>query len=328
MVSHKSIFQWLLWFSVLGITKALAATACLPANGAQSGFKANFFQYNYGDMTTLRQPSFIAGGYAKRQLLGTQNNVNNILIAYGMECQLSNGEVVTPTEPWNFDYSQCKNKRYFSQRHNGTIFGFELTATNFTVELTGYLLAPQTGTYTFTFDHVDDSAILNFGEGIAFDCCNQDAAANGNTQFSINAIKPDYGPTAHMNYSVDLVGNYYYPMRIVYTNRHVFGWLFTTLTLPDGTNIDNDFTGYVYSFVSEPEQPNCTVTSPLPFVTSTSTTPWTGSFTSTYSTQTNVNTDSDGDNAGTVIIDVETPTTPPVLTTEYTGYSGSETSTY
>ncbi|GAV56434.1 hypothetical protein ZYGR_0BW00100, partial [Zygosaccharomyces rouxii] len=276
MVSKKNISQWLLWFSMLGIMKVLAATACLPAKQAQSGFKAKFYQYNYGDLSTIRKQSFIAGGYAQRQFLGEKDNVNDILIAYGMQCTLQNGQVVVPQEPWNFDYSQCTNKRYFSQRHEGTIFGFDVTATNFTVELTGYFLAPQTGTYNFTFDHVDDSAVLNFGQGVAFDCCNQDAPPNFNTDFSINAIKPNNGPAAHMDFQIDLAANYYYPIKIVFTNRHVFAWLFTTVTLPDGSEINNDFSGYVFSFDSEPDQPGCTVTNPLPFVTTTSTMPWTG----------------------------------------------------
>ncbi|GAV54687.1 hypothetical protein ZYGR_0AR00100, partial [Zygosaccharomyces rouxii] len=325
---RKSISQWLLWFSLLGITRVLAATACLPQNQAQSGFTAKFYQYDFGDTITYSNPAYMAGGYTQRQLLGTKTNLNNILIAYGMKCRLWNGEVVTPKEPWNFDYSKCVNTDYIYQQQKGTIFGLNLYATDFTVELTGYFLAPQNGTYTFALSHVDDSAILSFGEGIAFDCCNQDDGANGNTNFSINAIKPNNGPTGHMNIDVELAANYYYPLKIVFTNTEQIAMLYTTVTLPDGTIVANDFNGYVFSFDSDPQQPSCTVINPLPFVTTTSTIPWTGSFTSSYTTETKIVTDSHGDGEGQVVVGVETPTTPPVLTTEYTPYSGSVTSTY
>lgn len=293
-MSQNTISKWLLWFSFLGITTVLATTACLPQNQVQSGFKANFYQYDFGDETTYADPAYMAGEYSQRELLGTKTNINNILMAYGMKCELWDGHIVYPKKPQNFDYSQCTNNDYIYTQQRGNIYGYNLNATDFTVELTGYFLAPQTGTYTFAFNHVDDSAIFNFGQGVAFDCCNQDDAANGNTDFSINAIKPNNGPTGHMETSVDLEANYYYPIKIVFTNTEQIAMLYTTVTLPNGKLIENDFSGYVFSFDSDPKQPSCTVTHPLPFVTTTSTTSWTGSFISTYTTKTNIATDSYG----------------------------------
>ncbi|GAV56430.1 hypothetical protein ZYGR_0BT00100, partial [Zygosaccharomyces rouxii] len=242
-----------MWFSMLGIVKVLAATACLPQNNPQGGFKANFYQYDFGDEITYADPVYMAGGYTQRQLLATKTNINNIVIAYGMKCELWNGEVVIPKEPWNFNYGRCFNSEYIHSQQKGNIYGVDLYGTDFTVELTGYFLAPQDGTYTFALNHVDDSAILSFGEGVAFDCCNQDEAANGNQEFSINAIKPNKGKTGHMEINVELTANYYYPMKIVFTNTEQIAMLYTTVTLPDGTIIANDFSGYVFSFDSEPQ---------------------------------------------------------------------------
>lgn len=121
---------------MLGVMKVLATTACLPQNQAQNGFKANFYQYDFGDEVTYADPAYMAGEYSQRQLLGTQTNVDNILIAYGMKCRLWDGRVVVPTEPWNFDYSKCTNNDYIYNQQPGSVYGFDLYATDFTVELT------------------------------------------------------------------------------------------------------------------------------------------------------------------------------------------------
>ncbi|CDH11790.1 uncharacterized protein ZBAI_03576 [Zygosaccharomyces bailii ISA1307] len=323
--------SWTLYFGIflLGLIKKVEATAaCLPSSSSSSGFTAKFYQYDFGDESTFSTNAYMASGYADRELLNTESGITNILIAYGMECDLSDGTTVTPSDPWNFDYGQCEDGYYIDSEQTGTVYGYTLDATNFTVELTGYFLAPQTGPYSVQINHVDDGAILDLGTGVAFDCCLQDASPVGNTEFSINAIKPESGQASSATYTVDMVAGYYYPIKIVYTNSQQIGFLYTTITLPDGKSVSNDFSGYVYSFENEIEQPACTVSNPAPFVTSTAATPWTGTYTTTYATSTKLATDSSSGEEGEVIYYVETPTTPPILTTEYSGYSGSETSTY
>lgn len=156
---------WKLSFGIflLGlIGKVEATAACLPSSTSSNGFTAKFYQYDFGDESTFSTAAYMASGYANGELLNTESGITNILIAYG----------------------------------------YSLDATNFTVELTGYFLAPQTGNYSVQIDHVDDSAILDLGTGLAFDCCLQDASPIGNTDFSINAIKPESGQASSAAYTV------------------------------------------------------------------------------------------------------------------------------
>ena len=301
---------WKLSFGIflLGlIGKVEATAACLPSSTSSNGFTAKFYQYDFGDESTFSTAAYMASGYANRELLNTESGITNILIAYGMECDLSDGTTVTPSEPWDFDYGQCENGYYIDSEQTGTVYGYSLDATNFTVELTGYFLAPQTGNYSVQIDHVDDGAILDLGTGLAFDCCLQDASPIGNTDFSINAIKPESGQASSAAYTVDMVAGYYYPIKIVYTNSQQIGFLYITVTLPDGTSVSNDFNGYVYSFQNDVEQPACTVSNPAPFLTSTAGKPWTGTYTTTYATSTTLTTDSSGSQEDEVIYYVETP---------------------
>lgn len=100
--------------------------------------------------------------------MGSVNGVENLAISY------------------TCDVSKCaKNPAY------GTDFyGFYTSCTNFTMEITGYFLAKQTGTYKLNLPVIDDSVILQFGHGVAFDCCNQNAKPIESEEFTINGIQP------------------------------------------------------------------------------------------------------------------------------------------
>lgn len=77
-----------------------ATTACLPSNEAINGFTAKFYQYNFGDTSTFSSSAYMAYGYANRQLLHTESGITDILIAYGMECQIRRpSSLVVPTQP-------------------------------------------------------------------------------------------------------------------------------------------------------------------------------------------------------------------------------------
>ena len=324
--------EWLLVTLLVALNKFLiveATDACLPSGASSSGFTAKFYQYTRGDTETFQSPAFMGYGYANNDYMNTVTGVNNIQINYCMPCQYSIfGSPQPVTCGTSVNYGNCYNNPYSSSQ-SGTIYGYTFsTATNFALELTGYFLAPQTGSYTVELNQVDDAAILNIGNGIAFDCCQQDDAPVQTTDFSINAIKPDNGDPGSMSTTVDLVANYYYPIKIVFVNEVNTAGLDVAVTLPDGTVITNDFTGYVSSFESEPQQPDCTVINPAPFVTSTTFQSWTGSYTTTYGTSTTLTTDTNGNEEQEVIYYVETPTTPPTTTTTFTGYDGSVTSTY
>lgn len=49
-------------------------------------------------------------------------------------------------------------------------YGYHLTATNSTLELTSYLVPAILGTYIFEISNVDGGAVVFIGDGYAFDC--------------------------------------------------------------------------------------------------------------------------------------------------------------
>lgn len=71
----------------------------------------------------------------------------------------------------------------------GQVYGFPIMPTNFTSEIRGYFLAPATGWNYVDMTGIDDSAVLQVGNGVAFDCCNQNAQPIGSSEFTINGIK-------------------------------------------------------------------------------------------------------------------------------------------
>ncbi|ONH79387.1 Cell wall protein AWA1 [Saccharomyces cerevisiae] len=143
------------------------------------------------------------------------------------------------------------------------LFGFYTTPTNVTVEMTGYFLPPQTGSYTFKFATVDDSAILSVGGATAFDCCAQQQPPITSTDFTINGIKPWGGSLPpNVEGTVYMYAGFYYPMKVVYSNAVSWGTLPISVTLPDGTAISDDFEGYVYSFDDDLTQSDCTIPDP------------------------------------------------------------------
>lgn len=304
-----------------------AIDACLPTDAASGGFTAKFYQYDFGDSSTFTSPAFMGYEYANRDLLTTVSSVNNIGFTWCMPYENWLGIWQNVQCGTGFSYSGCINQPN-SSLQQGQIYEYTLDATNFVVELTGYFLAPQTGSYTIQLSQVDDAAVLDIGHGLAFDCCQQGVPPVQNTDFSINAIKPDNGDPGEMSATVSLVENYYYPIKIVYVNEVNYAVLQVAMTAPDGTVITNDFSGHVFSFPEDTQQPDCTVTNPAPFVTSTTTTARTGTFTTTFSTATTIVTLSGGSEAEEIVYEVETPSIPAITTTAFTGYSGTETSTY
>ncbi|CAI4233953.1 BCN_G0000070.mRNA.1.CDS.1 [Saccharomyces cerevisiae] len=172
------------------------------------------------------------------------------------------------------------------------LFGFYTTPTNVTLEMTGYFLPPQTGSYTFKFATVDDSAILSVGGATAFDCCAQQQPPITSTNFTINGIKPWGGSLPpNIGGTVNMYAGYYYPLKVVYSNTVSWGTLPISVELPDGTTVSDDFEGYVYSFDDDLSQSNCTIPDPSIHTTSivtTTTELWTGTFTSTSTEVTTV----------------------------------------
>ncbi|AJU19552.1 hypothetical protein H831_YJM1527H00277 [Saccharomyces cerevisiae YJM1527] len=178
--------------------------------------------------------------------------------------------------------------------------------------MTGYFLPPQTSSYTFRFAKVDDSAILSVGGNVAFECCAQEQPPITSTDFTINGIKPWHGSLPdNIAGTVYMYAGYYYPLKVVYSNAVSWGTLPISVELPDGTTVSDDFEGYVYSFDDDLSQSNCTIPDPSKHTTSivtTTTEPWTGTFTSTSTEMTTV-TGTNGQPTDETVIVAKAPTT-------------------
>ncbi|GMC23008.1 unnamed protein product [Saccharomyces cerevisiae] len=329
-------YMFLAVFTLLALINVAsgATEACLPAGQRKSGMNINFYQYSLKDSSTYSNAAYMAYGYASKTKLGSVGGQTDISIDYNIPCVSSSGTFPCPQEDsygnWGCKgMGACSNSQgiaYWST----DLFGFYTTPTNVTLEMTGYFLPPQTGSYTFSFATVDDSAILSVGGSIAFECCAQEQPPITSTNFTINGIKPWHGCLPHnIAGTVYMYAGFYYPMKIVYSNAVSWGTLPISVTLPDGTTVSDDFEGYVYTFDNNLSQSNCTIPDPSNYTASTTITttePWTGTFTSTSTEMTTI-TGTNGVPTDETIIVVKTPTTASTIITTTEPWTGTSTST-
>ncbi|CAI5162468.1 ATV_HP_G0059220.mRNA.1.CDS.1 [Saccharomyces cerevisiae] len=323
--------------TLLGLANVISATtaACLPANSRKNGMNVNFYQYSLMDSSTYSNAAYMAYGYASKTKLGSVGGQTDISIDYNIPCVSSSGTFPCPQEDsygnWGCKgMGACSNSQgiaYWST----DLFGFYTTPTNITLEMTGYFLPPQTGSYIFKFATVDDSAILSVGGATAFDCCAQQQPPITSTNFTINGIKPWGGSLPpNVEGTVYMYAGFYYPMKIVYSNAVSWGTLPISVTLPDGTAISDDFEGYVYSFDDDLTQSDCTIPDPSNYtitgLITTTTEPWTGTFTSTSTEMTTV-TGTNGQPTDETVIVIRTPTSEGLISTTTEPWTGTFTST-
>ncbi|CAI4451172.1 ASN_collapsed_G0016810.mRNA.1.CDS.1 [Saccharomyces cerevisiae] len=297
-----SVFSAVLVFVALATTTLASTEACLPTNKREDGMNINFYEYTIGDKTTYLEPEYMGYKYSDTKKLGSVSGQTDLSIYYSPPCESTPTCVTYAVLKRDEDgYDPCgplyetkkrdteycdPNTAYWSS----DLFGFYTTPTNVTLEMTGYFLPPQTGSYTFKFATVDDSAILSVGGATAFDCCAQQQPPITSTNFTINGIKP-WGGSLPPN---------------------VIGGTVYIVTLPDGTAISDDFEGYVYSFDDDLTQSDCTIPDPSNYtitgLITTTTEPWTGTFTSTSTEMTTV-TGTNGQPTDETVIVIRTPTT-------------------
>ncbi|CAI5053885.1 ATV_HP_G0024030.mRNA.1.CDS.1 [Saccharomyces cerevisiae] len=322
--------------TLLGLANVISATtaACLPANSRKNGMNVNFYQYSLMDSSTYSNAAYMAYQYADKVKLGSVSGQTDISINYNLPCVTTSGTYQCPQEDAYGNWGcrgkgRCSNSQAVSY-WSTDLFGFYTTPTNITLEMTGYFLPPQTGSYTFSFATVDDSAILSVGGSIAFECCAQEQPPITSTNFTINGIKPWHGSLPdNIAGTVYMYAGFYYPMKIVYSNAVSWGTLPISVTLPDGTTVSDDFEGYVYTFDNNLSQPNCTIPDPSNYTVSTTITttePWTGTFTSTSTEMTTI-TGTNGVPTDETIIVVKTPTTASTIITTTEPWTGTFTST-
>ncbi|CAI4234037.1 BDN_1c_G0000070.mRNA.1.CDS.1 [Saccharomyces cerevisiae] len=322
--------------TLLGLANVVSATtaACLPANSRKNGMNVNFYQYSLMDSSTYSNAAYMAYQYADKVKLGSVSGQTDISINYNLPCVTTSGTYQCPQEDAYGNWGcrgkgRCSNSQAVSY-WSTDLFGFYTTPTNITLEMTGYFLPPQTGSYTFSFATVDDSAILSVGGSIAFECCAQEQPPITSTNFTINGIKPWHGSLPdNIAGTVYMYAGFYYPMKIVYSNAVSWGTLPISVTLPDGTTVSDDFEGYVYTFDNNLSQPNCTIPDPSNYTVSTTITttePWTGTFTSTSTEMTTI-TGTNGLPTDETVIVVKTPTTASTIITTTEPWTGTFTST-
>ncbi|CAI4247113.1 ADI_G0000990.mRNA.1.CDS.1 [Saccharomyces cerevisiae] len=330
-------YMFLAVFTLLALINVAsgATEACLLAGQRKSGMNINFYQYSLKDSSTYSNAAYMAYGYASKTKLGSVGGQTDISIDYNIPCVSSSDTFPCPQEDsygnWGCKgMGACSNSQgiaYWST----DLFGFYTTPTNVTLEMTGYFLPPQTGSYTFKFATVDDSAILSVGGATAFDCCAQQQPPITSTNFTINGIKPWGGSLPpNVEGTVYMYAGFYYPMKVVYSNAVSWGTLPISVTLPDGTAISDDFEGYVYSFDDDLTQSDCTIPDPSNYtitgLISTTTEPWTGTFTSTSTEMTTV-TGTNGQPTDETVIVIRTPTSEGLITTTTEPWTGTFTST-
>nr|BBF98343.1 flox protein [Saccharomyces cerevisiae] len=322
--------------TLLGLANVVSATtaACLPSNSRKNGMNVNFYQYSLMDSSTYSNAAYMAYQYADKVKLGSVSGQTDISINYNLPCVTTSGTYQCPQED-AYDNWRCRGKGRCSNSQavsywSTDLFGFYTTPTNITLEITGYFLPPQTGSYTFSFATVDDSAILSVGGSIAFECCAQEQPPITSTNFTINGIKPWHGSLPdNIAGTVYMYAGFYYPMKIVYSNAVSWGTLPISVTLPDGTTVSDDFEGYVYTFDNNLSQSNCTIPDPSNYTVSTTITttePWTGTFTSTSTEMTTI-TGTNGVPTDETIIVVKTPTTASTAITTTEPWTRTFTST-
>lgn len=231
--------------------------ACVPDGEQTQGFIARFFPYTINDQKAITSLDYVNGGYLKDSPIG---EVYGIIEPYFnfRPCVLSKTQhTCDPPNKFtlgNKGYYYCGKTKCGNSRTSVApgipVYGFPITATNFTVELTGYLSINVSGLYTFSIDSVDDAAGISIGAGVAFDCCDQNTTNVGtNASLTVNGMKPWTANSPPISDTVYLFAGHYYPVKVVYVNMMNQGKMSTSVVGPEGIKV-NDWGSMVYSFGS------------------------------------------------------------------------------
>ncbi|QEU59500.1 hypothetical protein KDRO_C00180 [Kluyveromyces lactis] len=188
-----------------------------------------------------------------------------------------------------------------------------ITVSNFTMLLSGYFYAPKSGEYQFKLNRADDFAYVTMGNGSTFECCQEPDTDSNPAAFEL--ITEFDGPAS--NATVTLKAGVFYPLKLLLVNKWGNPGLEFQFVDADGV-LHESFDDYVYYFPKDSFQYNCDMSA-------TTTVPWTQTFTSTYTTET-VYEASDDPSTTVVLIVVKTPEIQ-TATTEYSGWTGTNSNT-
>lgn len=227
----------LLALALVQFCMAVTPSPCLPLTSPSLGFNAVFYPYGFRDDTSLRNLNYMSGGYKSLKPIALATGITDI----------------------NFAIAAGSNLIV-----NGQIYGKTVTVSNFSVELTGYFLAPETGDYQLLMS-VDDGALVTFGAGQAFGCCNTVSTSNdGNYALFAHWYSTSNAPGQTVS-TQHLTAGYYYPMKIFYVNMQNPMSMTFRVTTPSG-NVITNFKN-VYTFANT--DTSCPAVRPTTTVTKT-----------------------------------------------------------
>ncbi|KAG0653476.1 hypothetical protein C6P44_001688, partial [Monosporozyma unispora] len=217
---------FILLLSNILVQAGYTPNGCKPIGTKTAGATVKFYNYPLWDLTTWDTSSFLLGGYTKYGYLETITGVTELTY-----------RSATPHHVLPYGAS-----------------GF--VPENFTMEITGYYLAPQSGIYTISLG-ADDYATVILGDGEAFQCCSQNVTYVSTHFVATNAdgAIPNAENQFATQEEIYLEANVLYPVKIVFVNNRDQGALQVGFNLPDGTAID-DIGPYLVS-LDDSNDDNC-----------------------------------------------------------------------
>ena len=292
----RSIY-FLIFGFILNLALGADPGACVPDIRTSSpGFRATFYPYEnaYVDGAPNYNPedayfpdaniNYLLTGYRNTPIQGATSGVTEPAFSYGY-----------PTDPYLIQWEDLASDY---------VYGVFTSVSNFTLELTGYFLAPETGEFAIEVT-ADNGAVVTFGAGQAFECCNTQILSNDG-EFTLFSNEEFNGSLPNiLSEPQRLTAGFYYPIRISFVNTAGPAALDLVITTPSGIRI-TDFDETIFSFLDVGS--NCPYVPP----TVTFTTPWTGTTTRTITHTPS----SDGD---TITVEIDTPVPTTTFTTPWTG---------
>lgn len=188
----------LLLLSITSVHAAYVPAGCRDIGSKTQGATVQFYRYPSLDLATWKISSYLLGGYIK----------------YGYS------ETVTGVTQLNYKSQSPTYKSPYGAS--------DFVPENFTMHITGYYMAPQSGNYKISLQ-ADHYAAITLGDGEAFKCCNQDA-----TFVSTHFVATNDQTTQQ---EIKLEANVLYPFKIDFVSNRNNASLQVGLTLPDGSFI-------------------------------------------------------------------------------------------
>ncbi|SMN17675.1 hypothetical protein, no similarity [Maudiozyma saulgeensis] len=200
----------------------------------------------------------------------------------------------------------------------GTIYGNEITVTNFSMAVGAWVLVPETGWYTFNIQ-ADSAAELFIVNSTGVYCCENPYDNSFNQQFMLTSI-PSEPDVEQPSGQVFLYSNFYYELLYSYINLNSSASFSVEITDPSG-NVYSDITPFVMQMNARNDSE--IVTCNYVIQDFFKTVPWTGTAITTLATEWTYTTDSTG---GVILQELQVIGTPNEDSTSHIWSSSQTTS--